>query len=148
MNAGDPLPPRPLRSRNFVVVASLEHDAILKATSGVRSRQAWCAAKRTHCQGGHLHASGMEANVCNRLALECAASHSRLYQQVRFPLLHIGGKERGRVHTLTVDFVVVEPCGLWHAIDAKAKGRISRDWRLRTAAFVMTYGREVKEVDR
>lgn len=89
----------------------------------------------------------MEARVCARLTLEAAAAGARILQQVRFPLLSIGGKATGKPETICVDFVVVEG-STWRAIDAKAPGRISRDWRLRTAAFEATFGRKVEEVER
>ena len=110
-------------------------------------RRAWSSATPTTCGAGHRHASKMEARVCARLTLECRAAGARLIQQVRFPLLSIGAKATGKPETICVDFVVVPASGPWRAIDAKAPGRISRDWRLRTAAFETTYGRTVEECE-
>lgn len=115
--------------------------------SGKRFGRRWSSATPTTCPSGHRHASKMEARVCARLTAECAASGARLLQQVRFPLLAIGGKTTGKPETISVDFVIVSG-GTWRAIDAKSPGRISRDWRLRTAAFEATYGRRVEETDR
>lgn len=107
----------------------------------------WSSATPTTCAEGHRHASKMEARVCARLSLECRATGARILQQVRFPLLAIGSKATGKPETICVDFVVVEGA-TWRAIDAKSPGRVSRDWRLRTAAFEATFGRKVEEVER
>ena len=115
--------------------------------SGFRGRRRWSAATPTTCSEGHRHASKMEARVCARLSLECRATGARILQQVRFPLLAIGSKATGKPETICVDFVVVEGA-TWRAIDAKSPGRVSRDWRLRTAAFEATFGRKVEEVER
>lgn len=106
-------------------------------------------AKRTKCRAWHMHPSKMEATVCDRLMLETIAKGGRVYRNVRFPLFSIAAKDSGLPETLTVDFVVVAADGTWRAIDAKNPTRISRDWRLRTAAFATSFpGHEVQEVDR
>lgn len=110
-------------------------------------RRRWSQATPTTCPAGHRHASKMEARVCARLTLECRATGARLLQQVRFPLLAIGGKATGKPETISVDFVIVSGAE-WRAIDAKSPGRVSRDWRLRTAAFEGTFGRRVEETDK
>lgn len=127
-------------------ISSADFQRMTRPAPGGRRR--WSAATPTTCGSGHRHASKMEARVCGRLTLECRATGARLSQQVRFPLLSIAPKPTGKAETINVDFVVVPAAGPWRAIDAKAAGRISRDWRLRTAAFEATYGRGVEEVDR
>lgn len=91
----------------------------------------------------------MEAAVCNRLTLECRARGATLLQQVRFPLIGLPPKPGGRPHTVTVDFVVVDSRGptCARAIDAKGR-RVSRDWPLRAAAFLASYGHAIQETDR
>ncbi len=111
-------------------------------------RRRWSRATPTTCPAGHRHASKMEARVCVRLTLEARVTGARLLQQVRFPLLSIAGKPTGRAETINVDFVLIAPNAPWRAIDAKCASRVSRDWRLRTAAFEATYGRAVEETDR
>lgn len=50
-------------------------------------------AKKTPCQHGHIHDSGMEAKRCNDLhALENAGSISLLQQQPEFPVV-VNGKK-------------------------------------------------------
>lgn len=128
-------------------VLSREDYRKLAKGRGVPGRRRWSSATPTTCPAGHRHASKMEARVCARLTLECRARGERLLQQVRFPLLSIGSKATGKPETICVDFVVVGG-GTWRAIDAKCQGRVSRDWRLRAAAFEASFGRTVEEVDR
>jgi hypothetical protein len=85
----------------------------------------------------------MEARVCSRLTRECAETGDVLLQQVRFPLTSLAPKESGRAHTICVDFLIVPKA--FRVVDAKSPTRISRDWRLRTAAFESAYGKSVEE---
>lgn len=129
-------------------MTAAEYRAAVEASKPSGGRRSWSGAKRTPCRRGHIHDSGMEAKVCDRLSLECVATKATLFIRVRFPLLAIDPKKHGPAETITVDFVVVAPDGSWVAIDAKNPTRVSRDWRLRAAAFSRTYGREVSEVSR
>jgi len=128
-------------------LTAAEYRASLRRGSD-SARRRWSNAIRTACGCGRTHPSKLQARVCARLRLECKATGARLYHDVRLPLLSIAPKRSGSPETICVDFVVVDPDGIWHLIDAKAPGRVSRDWRLRTAAVWTTFGREVKEVDR
>lgn len=124
----------------------------------------WSNAKSTRCSGEHVHASKMEARVCERLTLEVAADcvvasmerHPtllnaplrRLLQQVRLALLNLPLKD-GKVRYLCVDFLVVDEAGrILRAVDAKTKGRVSRDWPARKRACELCWGIEIEEVDR
>ena len=131
-------------------ITANEYRAILaRGSRSARGRQRrWSNATPTTCGAGHRHGSKMEARVCARLSIECAATGARLLQQVRFPLLSIAPKKSGKPETVCVDFVLVASNGTWRAIDAKAAGRVSRDWRLRTAAFATSFGRDVEETDK
>lgn len=111
----------------------------------------WSNAKPTDCGCGRRHPSKMQARVCQRLRLELVdTDKARLFHDVRFPLLAIAPKDTGAAHTITVDFILVDargaPC--WRAIDAKDPKRVSRDWKLRKAAFRASYGIEIEEVTR
>lgn len=110
-------------------------------------RRKWSNAVRTPCPCGRTHASKMEARVCARLRAELAPG-ARLYQQVRFPLLSIDRKADGSPETICIDFVLVSADGSWKGIDAKSPGRVSRDWRLRAAAFTAFYRVALVETDR
>lgn len=101
-------------------------------------------AVRTDCDCGRRHASRGEARVC----AEVRRRFPRVLQQVRFPLLGLGGGARGDASYLTVDFVVFPfaPAGPWEAVDAKAPGAPrSREWRRGTEAFLAEWGRPVRE---
>ncbi len=110
----------------------------------------WSNAKPTVCRIGHRHASQMEARVCGRLTQECDdfPGLGTLYQQARIPLWTLAPGKNDRPLYLTVDFVIVKDGKMVRAIDAKAKGRISRDWRRGAAAFEATYGIKIEEVDK
>jgi len=114
-------------------------------------KRSWSNATPTACDCGRKHASKMEARVCARLRREIDANildALTLYQQVRFPLFSLAPNEKGAPHTITVDFVVCSGSHLFRAIDAKAKGRVSRDWRRGAAAFEATYGIRIEECDK
>ena len=112
---------------------------------------AWSAAKPTAVDWqGELVTlpSKTEARVARRLLEEVAAAPgTRIYRQVRVPLLTIAPGRRGVPLYLTVDFVVVEPDGTEHWIDAKTKRR-SREWVRGRAAAEAWLGERVAEVDR
>lgn len=102
-------------------------------------------AIRTPCDCGRTHASKGEARVC--AALRADPEVYRLLQQVRFPLLNLGGSDTGGALYLSVDFVVWRQDGTWDAVDAKHPvAPRSRDWRRGAAAFAGHYGRTVREV--
>ena len=107
-----------------------------------KPKRKWSNAVKTVCNGGHTHASKMEGRVCERLTARAQVEGWTLLQQVRFPLLAIGKMY------LTVDFVLWRSKVEWHALDAKAASRVSRDWRRGAAAFEATYGRRIDEVDK
>ncbi len=107
-------------------------------------RRPWSNAKRTDCAGGHIHASKMEAKVCNRLSLECAAEGWTLFQQPRFPLLSIAPKDTGKPEVYTPDFAIWAAGKLQRIVEAK--GRVSRDFTLRKAAFESSFGVPVEVV--
>lgn len=117
------------------------------ATEQVAVRQALRSphgtAVRTDCDCGRRHASRGEARVC----AEVRRRFPRVLQQVRFPLLGLGGGARGAVVYGTVDFVVFPAAGPWEAVDAKAPGA-PRDgaWHRTVQGILATYGREVREV--
>ena len=106
-------------------------------------KRKWSNAVKTVCNGGHTHASKMEGRVCERLTARATVEGWDLRQQVRFPLLALGNKMY-----LTVDFVLWRSRVEWHALDAKAASRVSRDWRRGAAAFEATYGRRIEEIDK
>lgn len=89
----------------------------------------------------------MQARVCARVRAELPEG-ARLYQEVRFPLLSIAGRENGKPETISIDFLIVRADGTWCAIDAKNPTRVSRDWRLRAAAFRAFYRAELLEVSK
>ncbi len=94
----------------------------------------------------------MQAHVCARLRDSIANDHwlggpVTLFHEVPMPLLGIAPKPNGRPFTINVDFVIAWPGGKVHSyIDAKAKGRVSRDWPARAAAFKAQYGVAIEEV--
>lgn len=99
-------------------------------------------AKKTTCGAGHRHASKLEARTCDRLTTEAKATGWTLLQQVAFELPTIAEKRPGMRHKLRVDFVLVPPG--WRAIESK--GRESRDFPLRAAAFTTSYGQPLEIV--
>lgn len=118
-------------------------------------RKKWSNAVRTACDCGRVHASKGEQRVC--AALLARVGSAGLLQQVRFPLLWLGPQPDGTPHTICVDFVTIErpptvvgeePAAppKWEAWDAKCRGRVSRDWPARAAAFRLGYGRPIREV--
>lgn len=109
-------------------------------------------ARKMMCVTQHLHASQMEAAVCNRLTYEYRADKlHRLVQQVRLPLLALAESD-GRLKYITVDFGVIhkseEYPGLIRLIEAKNPKRISRDWPARKRACELSWGVEIEQVDR
>ena len=118
----------------------LKSPAPLKIT--IHPKRKWSNAVKTVCDDGHTHASKMETRVCQRLTARARVEGWTLLQQVRFPLLAIGKMY------LTVDFVLWRSKVEWHAVDAKAASRVSRDWRRGAAAFEATYGRRIEEIDK
>lgn len=105
-------------------------------------------AKPTDCAGGHRHASKMEARVCARLMGEVVEPFHYLVQQIRLPLLILRGAD-GRVPYITIDFAVVrQDHTIANLIDAKAKGRVSRDWPARKRACELSWGVTIQECDR
>lgn len=109
-------------------------------------------ARKTMCVTQHLHASQMEAAVCNRLTYEYRADKlHRLVQQVRLPLLALAESD-GRLKYITVDFGVIhkseEYPGLIRLIEAKNPKRISRDWPARKRACELSWGVQIEQVDR
>lgn len=118
------------------------------STSPRPKKKRWSNAKPTDCTCGRKHASKMEARVCARLRSELRHGQ-RLYHQVRLPLFVLPPTESGVPHYLTVDFLITRSDGsMWVAVDAKSKGRVSRDWRRGAAAFEATYGIKIEETDR
>ena len=107
-----------------------------------RLTQAFSNAKPTDCAGGHRHASKLEARTCERLTLEAKATGWTLLQQVAFELPTIAPKRPGLRHKIRVDFLLVPPG--WRAIESK--GRESRDFPLRAAAFTTSYGKPLEIV--
>lgn len=107
----------------------------------------WSNAVKTTCVYNHRHASKMEARVCERLTIECKALKDVLLQQVRLPILTLPGED-GRVKSMSIDFVLLREGRLYRLIDAKAKGRVSRDWPARKRALELSWGIKVEEVDR
>lgn len=109
-------------------------------------------AKRTACGCGRTHPSKMQARVCARLREEIefvGAANGRkwtLYHEVVMPLFRLAPRSNGKPFTICVDFVVVSPTGEEKYIDAKAPGRVSRDWPARAAAFAAQYGKAIEEV--
>lgn len=99
------------------------------------------------------HPSQVEARVARRLLAEVAAAPAgtRLFRQVRVPLLTLSPKEGGRPRVLTVDFAVVSPDNQVRLIDAK-RGTRSRDWDRGTGAAevlpAMRWPGVVEEVER
>ena len=106
----------------------------------------WSNAVKTSCAYSHRHASKMEARVCERLTIECKALKDVLLQQVRLPILTLPGED-GRVKSMSIDFVILREGRLYRLIDAKAKGRVSRDWPARKRALELSWGVKVEEVD-
>lgn len=107
----------------------------------------WSNAVKTSCAYSHRHASKMEARVCERLTIECKALKDVLLQQVRLPILTLPGED-GRVKSMSIDFVILREGRLYRLIDAKAKGRVSRDWPARKRALELSWHVAVEEVDR
>lgn len=107
----------------------------------------WSNAVKTSCSYNHRHASKMEARVCERLTLECKALKDVLLQQVKLPILTLPGED-GRVKSMSIDFVILREGRLYRLIDAKAKGRVSRDWPARKRALELSWHVAVEEVDR
>ena len=111
----------------------------------------WSNAVKTSCAYSHRHASKMEARVCERLT-QTLEKGDRLIQQVRLPILGLYNED-GRVPYMSVDFAVIalDAERGWYIkklIDAKAKGRVSRDWPARKRALELSWGVKVEEVDR
>lgn len=116
--------------------------AQLAAHHARRRGRRWSAATRTRCEQAHAHPSKMEARVCDRLYLEQRAAGlvGTIFRQVRLPLWVLGPDGHGRPHYLTVDFAIVDGRTPTRYLDAKARTRVSRDWRRGAAAFAMSYG--------
>lgn len=108
-------------------------------------RRSWSAAIRTTCTGGHKHPSKMEARVCERLTMECAATGDTLLQQVRLPLVSSAPNDKGRPGYLSIDFGIVTGGRLARLIDAKSK-RVSRDWARGARACESSWGIKIEEV--
>lgn len=108
-----------------------------------QKRGGWGIAKRTACSCGRIHASKLEARTCAKVRLihkqALAAGDLRLFQQARFPLLSLPPDEAGRPFYHTPDFVLVDRGGQITSV-YEAKGRESKDWKLRKRAFEATYG--------
>lgn len=115
------------------------------------STKTFSNAKPTDCVGGHRHASKMEARVCERLARELEPG-DHLIQQIRLPILNLYN-DHGKVPYMTIDFAIIaiDVMTGWHIkrlIDAKAQGRVSRDWPARKRALELSWGITVEETDR
>ena len=134
-------PRKRMTSAEFQATEVPEH---AQSTAGRR----WSAAKATTCAAGHRHPSKMESRVCARLTAECAREGTTLYQQARIPLWTLAPGKRGRPLVLSVDFAIVRAGQLVRLVDAKAPGRISRDWRRGAAAAEAATGITIEEVDR
>lgn len=120
------------------------------ATPAPTPRGKFSNARKTLCVSTHLHASQMEAAVCNRLTHEYAADKlHRLVQQVRLPLLRLAESD-GRLKYITVDFGVIHKSeqfpGLIRLIEAKNPKRVSRDWPARKRACELSWGVTIEEV--
>lgn len=121
-----------------------------------RSVPTFSNAKPTDCSSGHRHDSKMEMRVCERLTAEVADYNTKarivaigLVRQIRLPLLLLCGQGEKPTY-ITIDFAIQRNAGprLWRLIDAKAKGRVSRDWPARKKACELTFGIEIEEVDK
>ena len=98
-------------------------------------------------EGGIRFPSKMEARVYRRLLAELRHGE-RLFCQVRLPLLCLGpGPKRRPVSAIAVDFAITRGGKLFRLIDAKCKGRVSREWKSRAAACRETWGIEIEEVE-
>ena len=114
-------------------------------------KRPWSNAVPSHCLSDHNHPSKMEARVCDRLTAEVAGNWREkevLFRQVRLPLLSIAPESDDKPMYFSVDFAIVRGGKLHRLIDAKAKGRVSRDWRRGKAACEACYGITVEEVDK
>jgi len=113
-----------------------------------RGKSKW-NAKPTKVDGIRFD-SKVEAHVYERLVRQYGKS--RVYRQVRFPLLSIAPDSRRRPLYMTVDFVVklqrfgIDAIDDMEVIDAKSGKRRSREWARGKAAFESTYGVQIMEV--
>jgi hypothetical protein len=139
---------RPLASQNGERQATSSGDE--GTSQSGRPVPTFSNARKTMCVTQHLHASMMEAAVCNRLTYEYRADKlHRLVQQVRLPLLRLAESD-GRLKYITVDFGVIhkseEYPGLIRLIEAKNPKRVSRDWPARKRACELSWGLTIEEV--
>ncbi len=143
-----------------------EEDALKKggATSLLPSTgKAHYNAKPTQAEwvNGHLltFPSKTEARVADRLVREVRTLWAqeqaiaparkrltRIYRQVRVPLLSIDSDDRGIPYTLCVDFMIVYADGRRRYIDAKTK-RKNREWARGRAAAQAELGITIEETD-
>lgn len=101
--------------------------------------------------------SKTEARVAARLVLEVKAQRvedqrrgwpaTRIFRQVRIPLLSIDPRRGGTPYVLTVDFVIQYGGGSRRYIDAKTK-RKSPEWARGRAAAQAELGISIEETDR
>lgn len=119
-------------------------DGNVGAGSGTRNPASPVRSIRTECAAGHVHASRLEARVCDRLTRECAETGAMLHQQVTIRLVNLA-PENGRTLRFTVDFVVVPSNGVRRYVEAKGRWR-SRDYVLRRRAAESLLGVTFEEV--
>jgi hypothetical protein len=131
------------------VCAQLDDQAKAATQPG---RRPWSAAVPCGGEGGVRFASKTERRVWERLRAALRPGET-LVRQVRMPLLSLAPDGGGKPLYLTVDFAVLShapagddrwtalSCGLWvRWVEAKCRGRVSRDWRRGRAAWEATWG--------
>ena len=132
------------KSRAISDGQSLEGCAPVAPAATGKIRRSWSNAKPVTVRGIKFP-SKLEAAWWQHLSAVAAASGQRLYRQVRFPLLDIGGEDTGIPRYFSVDFVLRGGHGD-RVIDAK--GRESREWARGKSAFEAEYGIQVEIVKR
>jgi len=111
----------------------------------------WSNAKATICDRNHRHPSKLEARVCFEVHLEfrkaLAAGTVNIYRSVSFPLLALATINGDKCFRFSPDFLVIDEAGkICRCIEAK--GRESRDYQLRRAAWERQYKCKVEVVRR
>ena len=137
-------------------------EARRRLSGGLREQAPWSKAKptwaclkcgalalvdKTTCLHGQpsivRFASKWEA-TCYGTLLRTLGNGERILRQVRFPLLALAGDEAGKPASyISIDFIVVFNGQMIRAVDPK--GRVSRDWTARVAAFEVGYGIKVEQ---
>lgn len=127
-----------------VVAPMPENGRVYVVAPMPKIKRRWSNAKPVTVRGIKFP-SKLEAAWWQHLSTVAVASGQRLYRQVRFPLLDIGGEDTGIPRYFSVDFVLRGGPGD-RVIDAK--GRESRDWARGKSAFEAEYGIQVEIVKR